>query len=241
MAGKGGKRKGRGAAPRQFRPGRFLLRWALRLVSVAFLISVALVILWGTVNPPTTLYMSQERLRLGEVDHAWVPLDEVAPVMARSVVAAEDANFCLHWGFDVAAIRAAIEAGSTRGASTLTQQVVKNVFLWHGRSWTRKAIEAALTPLVEALWSKRRIVEVYLNVAEFGEGVFGVEAASRAYFKVGPEALTSRQAAQLAAVLPAPKSRSAAAPSGRLARRAEAIRDGAATIAKDGRASCFES
>ena len=240
MAGKGGKRKGRSKAPRQFRPGRFLLRWSLRLVSIAFLISVALVILWGTVNPPTTLYMSQERLRLGAVDHAWVPLEEVAPVMARSVVAAEDANFCLHWGFDVAAIRAAIEAGSTRGASTLTQQVVKNVFLWHGRSWARKALEAGITPIMEAIWPKRRILEVYLNIAEFDEGVFGIEAAAQHYFAKSAAELSAREAARLAAILPNPKARDAAKPSPAVQRRAASIADGAATIRLDGRAACFE-
>ena len=168
-------------------------------------------------------------------------MDEIAPVMGRSVVAAEDANFCLHWGFDVEAIRTAIEEGSNRGASTLTQQVVKNVFLWHGRSWVRKALEAAITPVVEAVWSKRRILEVYLNVAEFDEGVFGVEAASRHYFGVGPDALSSTQAARLAAILPSPKSRSASKPTDFIRKRSASIRDGAATIRVDGRAACFES
>ena len=104
--------------------------------------------------------------------------------MARSAVAAEDANFCQHWGFDVAAIKLAIAEGSERGASTISQQVVKNVYLWHSRTWFRKAMEASITPLMEAIWSKRRIIEVYLNVAEFDEGVFGVDAAARHYFGV---------------------------------------------------------
>ena len=104
--------------------------------------------------------------------------------MGRSAVAAEDANFCLHWGFDMAAIREAVEEGGTRGASTISQQVVKNVFLWHGRSWVRKAMEAVMTPVVELVWTKRRILEVYLNVAEFDEGVFGVQAAAQHYFGV---------------------------------------------------------
>jgi len=161
-------------------------------------------------------------------------------VMARSAVAAEDANFCLHVGFDVEAIRDAIEDGGSRGASTISQQVVKNVFLWHGRNWFRKVLEAGMTPLMEALWSKQRILEVYLNVAEFDEGVFGVEAASRHYFGVGPEELNATQAARLAAILPAPKSRSASRPSAFVKRRAVQIRDGAATIRADGRADCFE-
>ncbi|MEL7166252.1 MAG: monofunctional biosynthetic peptidoglycan transglycosylase [Pseudomonadota bacterium] len=223
------------------RPVRWLAWQGVRLVSAAFLLCVLVVLLWSVVNPPTTWYMWQEGRRLGGVDQHWVPLEEIAPVMARSAVAAEDANFCLHWGLDVQAIRKAIEAGGTRGASTISQQVVKNVYLWHGRSWLRKALEAGITPIVEALWSKRRILEVYLNIAEFDEGVFGVEAAARHYFGVGPEALSPVQAARLAAVLPNPKGRSASRPSGALRKRASAIRDGAATIRADGRAACFES
>ena len=226
---------------RRFRPVRWMLKWSLRGVSVAFLLAVFAVLLWSVVNPPTTLYMMQESRRLGGIDQAWVPMEEIAPVMARAAVAAEDANFCLHWGLDLDAIRTAIEDGGSRGASTISQQVVKNVYLWHGRSWLRKALEAGMTPLVEALWSKRRILEVYLNIAEFDEGVFGVEAAARHYFGVGPEALTPPQAARLAAVLPNPKGRSASRPSSFVRKRSAAIRDGAATIRADGRAACFES
>lgn len=216
-------------------------RTVWRVLAIALLIVVGAVLLGRVVNPPTTAYMFSESRRLGGVDHEWVPLREIAPVMARAVVAAEDANFCQHWGFDLKAIKLAIAQGSNRGASTLSQQTVKNVYLWHGRTWVRKALEAGITPLVEAFWPKRRILEVYLNVAEFDEGVFGVEAAARHYFKVGPEALTERQASQLAAVLPSPKTRSASRPSARLKKRAAQIRSGAATIRADGRAACFES
>ncbi len=191
-------------------------------------------------NPPTTPYMAAESRRLGGVDQAWARLEDIAPAMARSVVAAEDANFCLHWGFDMAAIRAALEDGAARGASTISQQVVKNVFLWQGRSWPRKALEALLTPLVELLWSKERIVEVYLNVAEFDEGVFGVRAAALHYFGVAAADLTPTQAARLAAILPDPKGRSASRPSDFVRRRTAAIMDGAATIDADGRAACFQ-
>ena len=202
---------------------------------------VALAVGGGAViDPPTTPYMAAESRRLGGVDHTWVPLERIAPVMARAAVAAEDADFCLHWGFDVDAIRAAIEAGAERGGSTISQQVVKNVYLWQGRSWPRKALEAALTPAVEAAWSKRRILEVYLNVAEFGEGVFGVDAAARAAFGVAPDGLSAAQAARLASVLPNPKGRSAASPDAAGQRRAARIADGAATIAADGRAECFQ-
>lgn len=216
-------------------------RFFWRSVVFVFLFIVVAVFLGRVVNPPITAYMIGESRRLGGIDHEWVPMREIAPVMARAVVAAEDANFCQHWGFDVRAIKLAIAEGSNRGASTLSQQTVKNVYLWHGRTYVRKALEAGITPFVEAIWPKRRILEVYLNVAEFDEGVFGIEAAARHYFKVGPEALTARQASQLAAVLPSPKTRSASRPTKYLKKRAAQIRSGAATIKADGRADCFES
>ena len=137
-------------------------------------------------------------------------------------------------------LRAAIAEGAGRGASTLTQQTVKNVWLWHGRSWPRKALEAMMTPVVEALWSKRRVVEVYLNVVEFDEGVFGIEAAAQHHFGISAKTLSAQQAGLLAAVLPNPKERQAVNPSAFVNRRARAIADGAATIRADGRASCFE-
>lgn len=219
---------------------RVALRWMLR-VAVAFgLAVVALVLLFKFVNPPTTFYMWQEGQRLGGVKQEWVDWDDIAPVMARSVVAAEDANFCLHWGFDMGAIRAAIDEGSTRGASTLSQQVAKNVFLWHGRNYTRKAMEALITPMIELLWSKRRILEVYLNVVEFDEGVFGVKAAAADYFAVEAADLTPVHAARLAAVLPDPKGRNARNPTSNLRKRSASILDGAETIRRDGRSACFE-
>ena len=221
--------------------GRRIRRVVWRAFAIAFLIVVAAVLLGRVVNPPTTAYMFSESNRLGGVEYRWVPMERIAPEMARAAVAAEDANFCLHWGFDLAAIRLAIAQGSNRGASTLSQQTVKNVYLWHGRTWVRKALEAGITPLVEAVWPKRRILEVYLNVAEFDEGVFGVQAAARHYFGVNAVDLSARQAAALAAVLPAPQSRSASRPTAFLQRRAVQIRSGAATIRADGRADCFES
>ena len=225
---------------RPFRPLRWVGFIVLRSTTIFILSVVVLVVVYSVINPPITYTIWSESRRLGSVDREWVPIEDIAPVMARSVVAAEDANFCLHWGFDIEAIRAAMEQGGGRGGSTITQQVVKNVFLWQGRSWFRKALEAAITPAVEIVWSKRRIVEVYLNIAEMGEGVFGVEAAARNSFGVGPGALTPRQAALIAAVLPSPRKRSAKRPSARLQRRARAITDGAATIRADGRALCFE-
>ncbi len=207
--------------------------WSVSLFIFAILI-------FTVVNPPITWTMYSEKSRLGRLDHQWVPIEDVADVMSRAVVAAEDANFCDHWGFDVNAIRAAIEDGAGRGASTISQQVLKNVYLWQGRSWVRKALETGITPVIEMAWSKRRILEVYLNVAEFDEGVFGIEAASRHYFGVGPEMLSASQAARLAMVLPNPKRRSPNELSKAQTRRAASIMDGAATIARDGRARCFE-
>jgi len=198
------------------------------------------VVFYAVFDPPSTPYMLSEARRLGGVDQTWVDLGEISPVMARSVIAAEDANYCLHWGFDIAAIRIALEDGGNRGASTISQQVVKNVYLWQGRSWARKALEAVMTPMIEAVWTKRRIVEVYLNVAEFGDGVFGVQAAAQRYFRVSPGALQPWQAARLAAVLPDPKRRSASGASAFVQKRGRAIADGAATILADGRTDCLD-
>jgi monofunctional biosynthetic peptidoglycan transglycosylase len=241
MAGKSRSKKSRkGADTRRQRMMRWTRRMTLRAVSILFLVMVALVLLYALINPPVTPYMLQERSRLGSIDYEWASADEIAPEVFRSVVAAEDANFCQHWGFAMKAIRAALAEGRARGASTISQQVVKNTYLWHGRSWVRKALEAMMTPIVEALWSKRRIVEVYVNIAEFDEGIFGIEAAADHYFGVSPAELNSSQAARLAAVLPSPKTRSASKPSLALQKRAAAIADGAATIRKDGRSACFE-
>jgi len=240
-ATKTSKAKAAARAPRRFSPARWALRWLFR----GLVLTLVLLLLWvswhAAINPASTPYMRAEKARLGNVDYQWVSMADIAPVMARSAVAAEDANFCAHWGFDMAAIRLALEEGSARGASTISQQVVKNVFLWQGRSWVRKALEAGITPLVETIWSKRRILEMYLNIAEFDEGVFGVDAAAHHYFNVGPSALSGTQAARLAAILPNPKQRSASRPSDFVRQRAAGIRDGAATIARDGRAACFEA
>jgi len=171
--------------------GGFALRWVRRLLTVFFAVVAIAVIAYALFRPPTTLYIASERARLGSLEHGWVDFEDIAPVMARSVVAAEDANFCAHWGFDIGAIRQVIEEGESRGASTITQQVVKNVYLWPARSWPRKATEAMITPVVELVWSKRRILEVYLNMIEFDEGVLGIEAAAQHYFGVGAADLCS--------------------------------------------------
>lgn len=229
-------KKAAAAKTRRIRPGRLILR-ALVCFALALVLMAGL---YRLVPPPSTPYILAEGARLGGIQRVWVPMEEIAPVMARSVVAAEDANFCLHWGFDMGQLRAAIAQGGSRGASTLTQQTVKNLWLWQARSWPRKALEGVMTPLVEALWPKRRILELYLNVAEFDTGVFGIEAAARHHFGTSAAGLTARQAALLAAVLPNPKKRQAVNPTSATQRRARAIADGAATIARDGRAACFQ-
>ncbi|ABD53193.1 monofunctional biosynthetic peptidoglycan transglycosylase [Jannaschia sp. CCS1] len=214
-------------------------RWLLRGMFGLGALMLVWIVAYAVVPVPTTIYMQQERARLGGIERDWVPMDQIAPVLARSVVAAEDANFCLHWGFDMTAIRDAIADGAARGGSTISQQTVKNAFLWHGRSWVRKALEAAITPVMELVWPKRRVLEVYLNVAEFAPGVFGAEAGAQHHFGVSAADLTARQASLMAAVLPNPQRRDAGSPSDLVNRRARSIADGAALIRADGRADCF--
>lgn len=215
------------------------MRWAGYAVAAA----VLWVGVYTVINPPGGYYMAAEWLRLGQIERDWRDLADMSPDLPRAVMAAEDANFCQHWGFDLKAIEKAIAANAkgrrVRGASTITQQVAKNVFLWHGRSWLRKGLEAGFALLIEAIWSKRRILEVYLNVAEFDEGVFGVQAAARRYFTANASGVTLAQAARLAAVLPDPKDRNAAAGTDFMRRRAAAIADGARTLEADGRAACL--
>lgn len=228
------------AVPRRWRPLRRAALWlwgwgrwiGLRLLALMFV----LVFLFSFINPPTTWTIIQGQSEFpGRASREWVDLDEVSPHMVRAVVAAEDANFCAHWGFDMVEIRKVIASGSSRGASTITQQTAKNVFLWQGRSWPRKVMETAYTPMLEALWSKRRIVEVYLNIAEFGRGVFGVHAAAEYYFKTTPDKLTLAQSAALASILPSPRTRNPQTGSA----RTRSIVSGAQTIRADGRDSCL--
>ncbi len=234
------KPKAAETAPPKPRWWRIAVKWVLRGLGGIAAVYAALVLLFSFLPPPINLYQLSEAWRLGGIEKDWVSWEEIAPVMGRSAVAAEDANFCNHWGFDMAAIRAAIEAGGSRGGSTISQQVVKNVFLWQGRSYVRKAMEAVLTPVVELVWSKQRILEIYLNVAEFDEGVFGVQAAAQHHFGVDASDLTELQAARLAAVLPNPKEWSASKPSSYVKSRTRAHIAGAETIAADGRSACFE-
>jgi len=191
-----------------------VLQWSALAV---LLLPVVLVLVFRWVPPPTSSVMAQRALAGEAVHYRWTPLERIAPVAALAVVAAEDQKFPQHWGFDVAAIGEALDASEEgrrlRGASTISQQVAKNLLLWEGRSWLRKGLEAGGTVLIEALWPKRRILEVYLNIAEMGDGVFGVAEASRLYFGRSPAALTGAQAALLAATLPNPRRYSALLPS----------------------------
>ena len=216
---------------------RRVLLWSLLVVALVFL-AWGLIYRW--INPPITFYMMQERARLGEIQYKWVDIEQVAPMLRRAVVAAEDANFCTHWGIDSAAVRQALREGALRGGSTISQQTVKNAFLWPGRNWLRKAVEALLTPYIEMVWSKRRLLEIYLNIAEFDTGVFGIEAAAWHHFGVAAKDLNRVQAGRLAVVLPNPKGRGAIRPTKDIRKRAASVIAGTDMIQKDGRAECFE-
>ncbi|HPG21533.1 MAG TPA: monofunctional biosynthetic peptidoglycan transglycosylase [Amaricoccus sp.] len=219
---------------------RRMVRRALRWAAFAVLVVAVLVLALRWVNPPVTWLMASEWWRLGAIEREWRALPAMSPYLPLSAVAAEDADFCVHSGFDIAGIRAALADDTRlRGGSTISQQVAKNVFLWPARSWLRKGLEAGFTVLIEILWPKRRILEVYLNVAEFDAGVFGVEAASRRYFGIGAADMGPQRAARLMAVLPDPKHRSPVSGTAFIRRRGAAIESGAATIREDGRADCF--
>jgi len=196
-----------------------LRRLIPRLLLALLLLSLLPVALWRFANPPLTLLMIQRWIEAptgARLHYRWVDLEEVSPRFLLAVVAAEDQKFPVHFGFDLDSIADAVEdaarGGRLRGASTLSQQVAKNVFLWPGRSWLRKALEAYYTVLIELAWGKRRILEMYVNVAELGPLTFGVGAASRRYLGVEPSRLDEAQAALLAAVLPNPLRRSVNAP-----------------------------
>lgn len=218
---------------------RGIIKAYLKFWVAAFLFVIITVGAMNWVNPPITFLMSSEYLRLDYVGYQWRDLDDMSANIPLAVAAAEDANFCAHNGFDFDAIEAALEDGSGRGASTISQQVAKNVFLWPGRSWWRKGFEAGFTVLIEALWSKRRIMEVYLNVAEMDEGIFGVDMAVPRYFNTKPENLRLADAAKLAVILPNPRGRSPRTLSRNLQRRASRIAIGGSTLRAEGRADCF--
>ena len=208
------------------------MRWLLwRLLALVLIAGVALpltlTLLYRVVPPPVTPLMLI-RLADGEtMERTWQPLDAIAPSLPAAVIAAEDNRFCEHYGLDFAAIRTAwaeYRAGEPlRGASTITQQTAKNLFLWPRSDWLRKGLDAYLALMLEALWPKRRILEVYLNIAEFDAGVYGAEAAAQHYFGKPAARLTAREAALLAAILPDPRGRSAAEPGPFVSRQAGVI------------------
>lgn len=207
--------------------------WVLRALLILAGGWVAGILLFSFLPVPFSAVMVERQLSAwfsGDftyVAHSdWVGMDEISPWMPLAVMASEDQKFPTHWGFDVQAIQSVLaneEGGRIRGASTLSQQTAKNVFLWDGRSWVRKGLEAGLTVGIETVWTKRRILTVYLNVAEFGEGVFGVEEASQRYFHKPASRLTMSEAALLAAVLPNPIRFKADAPSGYIRQRQQWI------------------
>ncbi|MFN2309565.1 MAG: monofunctional biosynthetic peptidoglycan transglycosylase [Gammaproteobacteria bacterium] len=190
------------------------VRWLWRIPLGLLVAPLLLIAALRWIDPPTSAFMLQRQFAPGpeavpvQLHYEWVDWGRIAPAMPLAAVAAEDQHFPEHWGFDLEAIAEAVsergEGGRVRGASTISQQVAKNLFLWSGRSWLRKGLEVYLTGGIELLWPKRRILEVYLNIAQFGDTVFGVGAASRGYFDKTPEQLSLGEAALLAAVLPNP-------------------------------------
>jgi monofunctional biosynthetic peptidoglycan transglycosylase len=209
------------------------LLWKVLAGFLVATVTPVLVLRW--VPPPTSAFMLQDQLfgaggrRSRPLRYHWVDWRRIAPAMRLAVVASEDQRFPFHHGFDVKAIADAVSEAQggerLRGASTISQQVAKNLFLWPARSFVRKAIEAWFTALLELCWPKRRILEVYLNVAQFGRGIYGVDAAARTFFSEEPSRLSEWQAALLAAVLPDPERMHAAPPSPYVAQRAREIED----------------
>lgn len=211
------------------------LAWSLLgLALFCILATLFSVVLLRWVNPPFTAFMAESQIaawskrdRTYVSRHQWADLNHISPNLPLAVVASEDQKFPEHWGFDVEAIEKAYELNQhsrrVHGASTISQQVAKNLFLWSGRSYVRKALEAYFTLLIEACWPKRRILEVYLNVAELGRGTYGAEAAAQRYFHTTADKLSRSDSAVLAAVLPNPLLLSAAAPSAYVQRRRDWI------------------
>lgn len=211
-------------------------RWLVRLMLVWVAVTALPVLLMRWVDPPITAFMLQRRLeavRAGDAKfhlrQLWVPRSRISPHLVRALVAAEDAHFKQHHGFDFEAMADALEdrleGKSKRGGSTLTQQVAKNLFLWPARSYVRKVLEAYFTVLIELFWSKQRILEVHLNIAEYGNGLYGVELASREYFGKSAAAVNGEEASRLVLLLPAPRVRKVNALSPKNLERAAWVRE----------------
>ncbi len=196
---------------------------------------------------PATFLMATRLIEGEGWDYRWRPLDRISPRLVEAVIASEDSTFCAHRGFDMEAIERALKAnarsekrgsGRIRGGSTISQQTAKNAFLWPGRDWIRKGLEAGYTVAIETVWGKRRIMEVYLNVAEWAPGVYGAEAASQHWFGKSADDLTTREAARLAAILPSPRRYSASAPGPYVRRRTARIQAAMGTVREQGLAAC---
>lgn len=216
-----------------------LIRIAFRIFGGFVVLSLLMVLIYRFVPPPVTLTMLFDP---NGITKDWVSLDEMDPDMARAAIAGEDSRFCSHHGFDAVAIAQAMRhnasGGRIRGGSTISQQTAKNVFLFQGGGFIRKGFEAWFTMLIEAIWGKRRIMEVYLNVAETGIGTYGAQAGAIRYFHHGAQHLTRAEAARLAAVLPLPKKRAAIAPRGFTRRYGNSISSRIGVVQRDGLDSC---
>jgi monofunctional biosynthetic peptidoglycan transglycosylase len=192
-----------------------LIRLAFKLGLLLAALPLVLTLIYLVVPPVSTLMVGRW-ITFQDVDRRWMRLSDMAPSVPVAVMTAEDAKFCIHGGVDWEALREVLEDEEepSRGASTITQQTVKNLFLWGGRSYVRKAIEIPLAVYVDLVMPKRRILEIYLNIAEWGDGIFGIEAAARRHFNKSARILTVREAASLAAALPLPLRRNPARPAG---------------------------
>ena len=215
------------------------IKWSVRFVLFFFSMIFIILLLTKWINPPiTTVILSESILLDQKVNQEWRTIDKIGKNVILTVLASEDSNFCTHYGFDFNEIFRAKEKGFSRGASTISQQVSKNLILWRERSWFRKGLEALITIMIETLWSKKRILEIYLNIAETGNGYFGIQAISNSLFKKNSYDLTLKEASYIAVTLPNPKKRNAKKLSINLKKRAESVRNGANTLRLDGRASC---
>lgn len=221
---------------------RLLRNIALALFIVLVAGPVVTVILYRFIPPPVTPLMVIRAVEGRGLDHRWRSIDKVAPALPRALIAAEDAKFCDHRGFDFDALQKAYENNESgrkiRGGSTISQQTAKNVFLWPGRSYVRKGLEAWFTVLIETFWGKKRIMEVYLNSIEYGSGIYGAEAASQRYFGVGADRLTQAQASRLAAILPSPLKWKVIKPGKYVAKRSKKIGKASGAVRRDGLADC---
>ncbi len=236
-------RKSKKAPKAKSRLGRIIGMAFMLLLLVGVVGPVMTVIVYRFVPPPVTFLMIQRMFEGKGLDRKWIALDDMSPALPRAVIAAEDAKFCQHNGFDFSAMQKAMKNNERRpsrirGGSTISQQTAKNVFLWPQRSYVRKGLEAYFTVLIETIWGKKRIMEVYLNSIEMGPGIYGAEAAAQRYFRVSAADLSNAQAARMAAILPSPLKWKAAKPGPYVKRRSRKITAAAGTVRRDGLAAC---